>query len=124
VGARRLHKKVSEVLGDAAPKFSGVATSSEGTGAKAPRVMGVDMAPKFWGIIEKAPEVLGEHAGNFSCMFSVTIGNGATRKSPGYHFPKREACDLGLSVTTTRTRALQGLFSSAVKSSQERLHLL
>ena len=42
--------------------------------------------------LKKVPEVPGhEHAGNFSCMFDVSIGNGATRKSPGYRFPKREA---------------------------------
>ena len=50
--------------------------------------------------LKKVPEVLGhEHAGKFSCMFDVSIGNGATRKSPGYRFPKREACLMAMSYS-------------------------
>ena len=49
--------------------------------------------------LKKVPEVLGEHAGIFSCMFDVLIGNGATRKSPGYVFPKREACLMAMSYS-------------------------
>lgn len=50
--------------------------------------------------LKKVPEVLGnEHAGNFSCMFDVSIGNGAVRKSPGYRFPKREACLMAMSYS-------------------------
>lgn len=49
--------------------------------------------------LKKVPEVLGEHAGNFSCMFDVLIGNGATRKSPAYRFPKREACLMAMSYS-------------------------
>ena len=50
-------------------------------------------------LMKKAVEVLGEHAGNFSCMFNVTVGNGAVRKSPGYRFPKREACLMAMSYS-------------------------
>ena len=50
-------------------------------------------------LMKKALEVLGEHAGNFSCMFNVTVGNGAVRKSPGYRFPKREACLMAMSYS-------------------------
>jgi hypothetical protein len=32
-------------------------------------------------------------------MFNVTIGNGAVRKSPGYTFPKREACLMAMSYS-------------------------
>ena len=49
--------------------------------------------------IKKVPEVLGEHAGNFSGMFDVVVGNGAVRKSPGYIFPKREACLMAMSYS-------------------------
>lgn len=49
--------------------------------------------------LKKVPEVLGEHAGNFSCMFDVAIGNGAVRKSPGYNFPKRAACLMAMSYS-------------------------
>ncbi|EQM66168.1 hypothetical protein QYE80_32370 [Pseudomonas tohonis] len=42
--------------------------------------------------LKKVPDVLGEHAGNFSCMFDVAIGNGATRQSRGYRLTKRESC--------------------------------
>lgn len=50
--------------------------------------------------LKKVPEVLGKgHAGNFSCMFDVSIGNGATRRSPGYTFPKREACLMAMSYS-------------------------
>ena len=50
-------------------------------------------------LMKKTLEVLREHAGNFSCMFNVTIGNGAIRKSPGYRFPKREACLMAMSYS-------------------------
>lgn len=50
-------------------------------------------------LLKKALEVLGEHAGNFSCMFDVAIGNGATRQSRGYRFPKREACLMAMSYS-------------------------
>ena len=50
-------------------------------------------------LLKRVPKVLGEHAGNFSCMFNVTVGNGATRKSPGYTFPKREACLMAMSYS-------------------------
>lgn len=47
--------------------------------------------------LKKVPQVLGqEHAGNFSVMFLVTIGNGGARRSPGYRFPKREACPMAM----------------------------
>jgi phage antirepressor YoqD-like protein len=49
--------------------------------------------------LKKVPKVLGEHAGNFSCMFDVTVGNGATRKSPGYRFQKRESCLMAMSYS-------------------------
>lgn len=50
--------------------------------------------------LKKVPDVLGrEHAGNFSCMFDVVIGNGAVRQSPGYRFPKREACLMAMSYS-------------------------
>lgn len=50
--------------------------------------------------LKKVPDVLGrEHAGNFSCMFDVAIGNGAVRQSPGYRFPKREACLMVMSYS-------------------------
>lgn len=49
--------------------------------------------------LKKVPKVLGEHAGNFSCMFEVVIGQGATRPSPGYTFPKREACLMAMSYS-------------------------
>ncbi|WP_085710877.1 MULTISPECIES: phage antirepressor KilAC domain-containing protein [unclassified Pseudomonas] len=50
-------------------------------------------------LLKKVPRVLGEHAGNFSCMFDVIVGNGATRKSPGYRFPKRESCLMAMSYS-------------------------
>ncbi|CAN5297659.1 hypothetical protein BH10PSE16_BH10PSE16_01090 [soil metagenome] len=49
--------------------------------------------------MKKVLEVLGEHAGNFPCMFNVIVGNGAVRKSPGYRFPKREACLMAMSYS-------------------------
>lgn len=49
--------------------------------------------------LKKVPEVLGEHAGNSSCMFDVSIGNGATRQSKGYRFPRREACLMAMSYS-------------------------
>jgi len=49
--------------------------------------------------LKKVVEVLGEHAGNFSVMFDVEIGNGAVRKSPGYVFPKREAWLMAMSYS-------------------------
>jgi hypothetical protein len=49
--------------------------------------------------LKKVLEVLKEHARNFSCMFDVSIGNGATRKSPGFTFPKREACLMAMSYS-------------------------
>lgn len=49
--------------------------------------------------LKKVPKVLGGHAGNFSCMFDVTVGNGATRKSPGYRFQKRESCLMAMSYS-------------------------
>lgn len=51
-------------------------------------------------LLKKVPDVLGsEHAGNFSLMFTVAVGNGATRQSPGYRFPKREACLMAMSYS-------------------------
>lgn len=50
-------------------------------------------------LLKKVPEVLGEHAGKFSCMFDVPIGNGAIRQSRGYRFPKREACLMAMSYS-------------------------
>lgn len=41
--------------------------------------------------LKKVPLVLGERAGKFSVTFAVPGPNGATRQSPGYRFPKREA---------------------------------
>lgn len=50
--------------------------------------------------LRKVPEVLGEeHARNFSAMFPVAVGNGATRKSKGYRLPKREACLMAMSYS-------------------------
>jgi hypothetical protein len=50
--------------------------------------------------LRKVPEVLSEeHARNFSAMFPVVIGNGATRQSKGYRFPKREACLMAMSYS-------------------------
>lgn len=48
----------------------------------------------------KVPKVLGEeHAPKFRDMLAVTIGNGATRQSPIYRFPKREACLMAMSYS-------------------------
>ncbi len=48
----------------------------------------------------KVPKVLGEeHAPKFRDMITVTVGNGATRQSPIYHFPKREACLMAMSYS-------------------------
>ena len=50
--------------------------------------------------LKKVPKVLGEdHAGKFSCMIEIAIGKGATRKSPCYRFPKREACLMAMSYS-------------------------
>lgn len=49
--------------------------------------------------LKKVPAVLGEHAGNFSCMIEVEIGKGASRNSPAYRFPKREACLMAMSYS-------------------------
>lgn len=47
----------------------------------------------------KVPKVLGEnHALNFKDMVTVTIGSGATRQSPIYRLPKREACLMAMST--------------------------
>lgn len=53
--------------------------------------------------LKKVPDVLGEHAGNFSCMFDVVVGNGATRQSRGYRFPKRESCLMELDYLNEKT---------------------
>lgn len=48
----------------------------------------------------KVPKVLGEeHAPKFRDMIEVTTGNGATRQSPIYRFPKREACLMAMSYS-------------------------
>lgn len=48
----------------------------------------------------KVPKVLGdEHAPKFRDMITVTVGNGATRQSPIYRFPKREACLMAMSYS-------------------------
>lgn len=48
----------------------------------------------------KVPKVLGEaHAPKFRVMFDTPVGNGAVRKSPGYTFPKREACLMAMSYS-------------------------
>lgn len=48
----------------------------------------------------KVPKVLGdEHAPKFRDMLAVTVGNGATRQSPIYRFPKREACLMAMSYS-------------------------
>ncbi|WP_236234676.1 hypothetical protein [Pseudomonas tohonis] len=52
--------------------------------------------------LKKVPDVLGEHAGNFSCMFDVAIGNGATRQSRGYRLPKRESCLTAMSYLSDK----------------------
>ena len=50
--------------------------------------------------MEKVPVVLGaDHALNFQGMVTVTIGSGATRQSPCYNFPKREACLMAMSYS-------------------------
>lgn len=50
--------------------------------------------------LKKVPEVLGvERAGNFSVTFDVPGPNGATRKSKGYRFSKREACLMAMSYS-------------------------
>ena len=48
----------------------------------------------------KVPDVLGaDHALNFQSMVTVAIGSGATRQSPCYNFPKREACLMAMSYS-------------------------
>ncbi|MDP1542417.1 MAG: hypothetical protein Q8L99_04630 [Polycyclovorans sp.] len=47
----------------------------------------------------KVPKVLGEHAPKFRDMIQVTVGNGATRESPIYCLPKREACLMAMSYS-------------------------
>jgi phage antirepressor YoqD-like protein len=48
----------------------------------------------------KVPKVLGEeHAPKFRDMLAVSIGNGATRQSPIFRFPKREACLMAMSYS-------------------------
>lgn len=48
----------------------------------------------------KVPKVLCEdHAPKFREMVSVAIGSGATRQSPIYRFPKREACLMAMSYS-------------------------
>lgn len=50
--------------------------------------------------MEKVPVVLGaDHAPNFRGMVTVAIGSGATRQSPCYNFPKREACLMAMSYS-------------------------
>lgn len=49
--------------------------------------------------LKKVLDVLGERAGYFSVTFNVSGPNGATRKSPGYSFPKREACLMAMSYS-------------------------
>ena len=48
----------------------------------------------------KVPKVLGdEHAPKFRDMITVIVGNGATRQSTIYRFPKREACLMAMSYS-------------------------
>ena len=48
----------------------------------------------------KVPKVLGDqHAPKFRGMDPVAIGSGATRMSPIYRFPKREACLMAMSYS-------------------------
>ena len=48
----------------------------------------------------KVPKVLGaDHAPKFRDMVDIQIGSGATRKSPIYRFPKREACLMAMSYS-------------------------
>lgn len=48
----------------------------------------------------KVPKVLGEeHAPKFREMTAVVVGNGATRQSPIYRLPKREACLMAMSYS-------------------------
>lgn len=48
----------------------------------------------------KVPKVLGEdHAPKFRDMVQVAIGSGATRQSPIFRFPKREACLMAMSYS-------------------------
>ncbi len=48
----------------------------------------------------KVPRVIGEdHAPKFRDMVQVAIGSGATRQSPIYRFPKREACLMAMSYS-------------------------
>ena len=50
--------------------------------------------------LKKVPQVLGQElAGKFSCKFVVATGNGGERTSPGYRFPKREACLMAMSYS-------------------------
>lgn len=47
--------------------------------------------------MKKVPKVLGEQVGNFSSMFTATVGNGAKREQKIYNFPKREAMLMAMS---------------------------
>lgn len=48
----------------------------------------------------KVPKVLGkDHAPKFREMVQVSIGSGATRQSPIYRLPKREACLMAMSYS-------------------------
>ena len=48
----------------------------------------------------KVPKVLGdEHAPKFRDMLQIVVGNGATRQSPIFRFPKREACLMAMSYS-------------------------
>lgn len=48
----------------------------------------------------KVPKVLGEdHAPKFRGMIEVTVGKGATRQSPIFRLPKREACLMAMSYS-------------------------
>lgn len=50
--------------------------------------------------LKKVLQVLGQElAGKFSCKFVVATGNGGERTSPGYCFPKREACLMAMSYS-------------------------
>lgn len=81
----------------------------------------------------KVPKVLGEeHAPKFREMTTVVVGNGATRQSPIYRLPKREACLMAMSysyelqakvfdrMTELEARAMQTLpdFSNPVAAAR------
>lgn len=50
-------------------------------------------------LMTKMPKVLGEQVGNFSSMFTATVGNGANREQKIYNFPKREAMLMAMSYS-------------------------